>query len=300
MNSWLLFALLGPLCWGLGNVLDSVLLRKYVQSNTAMTWYLGVSRIPLIVVMILITGFAIPSLHAAWWMFFSGFIWIAAYLFYYRAMEYEDPSHIVLLMQSMPIFTLLIAVTFFNERLGVAQLIGFLLILIGGFLSSLKPAKERWHISKALPIMVIASFMWGLSDALYKYISQEFPTFWHAFSIFFLGGLFCSLLSPLIAKKDYHSILHYTRNLPRRAWIFLLSTLALNAIGMISFSYALTLGKASLSSVITEIQPLITFSFGILLAKVLYDISPEDTRPRALIMKGIAFCVILGGLFLLQ
>ncbi len=300
MTSWLFFALLGPLCWAAGNVFDSALRRNYIHSDHAMMWLLGLSHLPLVLGIVAVKGFTMPPLGALWWMLCIGCMWVGGFFSYFKAMEYEDPSHVALFMQSTPLFTLLIAVIFLHERLGITHGGGFLLILIGGFLASIRPSAEKWHLSKALPLMVATSLTWAFSDVFYKYLSPEFSTFWDAFLVFSFGGFIFVLLTPLFRSKNAPPLTHYLRDLPRRAWIFLIISMCTNTLGSLAFAYALTLGKASLAAVIIGVQPLFTFSYGLILGQFLPDISPEDTRTRTLLLKGFAFATIVGGLSLLS
>lgn len=300
MTYWLFFALLGPLCWAAENVFDSILRRNYIHSDHALMWLLGFSHLPLVLGIVAVRGFTMAPFGALCWMLFIGAMWVGAFFSYFKALEYEDPSHVALLMQSTPLFTLLIAVTFFAERLGMTHAGGFILVLIGGFLASIRPTTGKWHLSKALPLMVATSLMWAFSDVLYKYVSPAFPTFWDAFLVYCFGGFIFVLLTPLLRPKNAPSLRHHFRNLPRRAWIFIIVSMCTNILGSLSFAYALTLGKASLTGVIIGIQPLFTFLYGIILARFLPDISREDTRVKSLMLKGLALVAIMGGVSLLS
>ena len=68
----------------------------------------------------------------------------------------------------------------------------------------------------------------------------------------------------------------------------------------VSFGYALTLGKASLTTVILGVQPLFVFLLGVVLGPIIPSFHLEDTSRKALAFKGISFALVIGGLILLQ
>ena len=83
MNTWLLFALLAPLLWGLTNVIDGALRRHFVKSDWALTWMVAVTRLPFVILFFLIGGIEIPSIFVILVMFLGGVLWTFPMLFYY-------------------------------------------------------------------------------------------------------------------------------------------------------------------------------------------------------------------------
>ena len=299
MNTWLFFALLAPLLWGLTNVMDGALRRHFVKNDIALTWMMAFLRLPFVIAFFLAFGIEIPSTSVILFMFLAGLLWTFPFIFYYKAIESEDPSRVALLMQLVPLFTLLIAFFTIHETLTANQGIAFIFLIIGGAIAATKRLKGAWHLSKAFFLMVLATFLWANSDVLFKKFETDFSSFLTAFAIYFLGSFLVSVIMmshPHGRKK----ILKHFAKLPVRAWLMIISAAVAGVGGSMTFAYALTLGKASLTSVIIGIQPLFVLGIGLLLAPFIREIRREDLSRKDLLLKSVSFFFILIGLILLQ
>lgn len=299
MNSWLLFAILGPILWGCANVFDSAARRHYVKNDLAMTWYLALTRLPIVIILFLIAGPALPPLPAALKMLATGFFWVVPFLFYYKALEREEPSRVVLLIQPIPIFVFLIAFLFLGEHLSLYQGIAFMLVFLGGICAALKKIEGVWHFSKVFWIMMAASVMWACADVLFKYLEPQFANFFTAFAFFFFGSLIFAIFLPFFGGGYRKTVQHF-RGLPGRAWFILAMSPCIGVFGTIAFFYALTIGKASLTTVLQALQPLAVFIFGLIMAPLLFEVYKEEVHKQAMILKIASFILIGVGLFFLQ
>ncbi len=299
MNSWLFFALLAPLLWAFTNIFDGALRRHFIKSDFALTWIAAVSRLPFVIIFFWIGGFEIPALPVLLLMFLGGMLWTGPMALYFKAIEFEEPSRVALLLQMMPIFTLLIAYLLLGETLSTIQAIAFGILITAGVLAAIKQTGKGWHFSKAFVLVLIAGLLWAFSDVLFKKFELVFSNFFAAFAIYFFGSFLVSIFS-MFNKKGRKSILSYFSNLPIRAWLMLIGSMLAGICGSISFAYALTLGKASLTAVIIGAQPLIVFILGLLFARFISEIRKEDTSKNALILKAISFGLVIVGLVVLE
>lgn len=298
MNSWIFFALLSPLLWAISNVLDSAARRHYVKNDYALTWFLAATRIPLIIIFFIIFGFETPSLEAVLMMLTVGVLWILPFALYYKALEFEEPSRVVLLLQLNPLWILLIAFLLIGERLNSLQSVAFILLLAGGTLASFKHSEGKWRFSRAWIYIVIATFFWAIADVVFKKYVTEFSGFWPAFSWQTLGSFIPAALIVLF-HKGREMTLHHFKNLPARGWKLLAVDQLIGISGSAAFAYALTLGHTSLTAVFIGIQPLLVMIFTRILRPFLHEIYPEELHKSALLTKGISLVFIVLGLFLI-
>ena len=300
MNNWLIFALLPPILWGFTNVLDSALRKNFIKSDFALTWFVAFTRLPFVILFFLISGFYIPDITSVLLMLIGGILWTyPPMILYFKAMETEDASRISLLMQLVPVFTLLIAFFALGEVLTINQGLAFVILIIGGIFASLKKTEKNWHFSKAFLLIGIAGFLWATSDVLFKKLETVFPDFLSAFAFFFLGSFLASMFMLMHADGRSKVLNHFTI-LSKRGWIMIIATQTLGIIGSISFAYALTLGKASLTAVMIGIQPLFALGFGLILAQFIKEIHREDLSKKTLLLKGLSFVLIIVGLVVLE
>lgn len=298
MDSWLIFALLAPVLWGFSNVLDAAIRRNFVKNDSAMTVFLALTRLPFIIAFFLIAGAKIPPTQAIIFIIIGGILWMLPFIFYYKALEFEEPSRVVLLMQTAPIFVLIISFFAIGETLAIYQLSAFILIIIGGIFAAIKRLQGIWKFSRAFWLILLASALWAASDVIFKKFEPEFFGFLSAFAFYFLGSFLTAPLL-LIAPPNREKIFKSFSGLPARAWTLLIIDQISGISGSLSFAYALTLGKASLTSVIISIQPLFVILFSMILAKFIKEIAAEDLSKTTLIFKGASLLFILAGLLIL-
>lgn len=298
MNTWLLFAISAPVFWAFGNVVDSAIRRHFVKSDLAATWFLAISRLPLIAAIFLIIGFKNPGIFDVICMVLGGILWMYPFILYYKAMEFEEPSRIVLLLQIVPVFTAVIAFFALKEILTLQQMIAFISLLAGGTFASLKKFEGKWRLSKALLLILVASVFWAMSDIIFKKFEPDFNDFWSAFSFYFLGSFSVSIIM-LVTKSGRNKILPHFKNLSARVWTLLSINQIISLAGSLAFAYALTLGKASLTAVIMGIQPLCAFIFSLILAPFIPEIHKEELDKKSLAIKGFSFVLVVLGLIAL-
>jgi len=298
MNNWLLFALLGPLLWAVTNVADGALRSHFIKNDIALTWMTAVTRLPIVILFFLIAGIHMPDLTTVLLMFSGGVLWTLPMYFYYKAIEKEDPSRIALLLQLVPLFTLLIAFFALSERLTGGQGAAFVFLIAGGIFASLKRFEGAWRISSAFLLIALACFFWASSDVIFKKFEPGFPDFLSAFAVYYMGGFLLSFFIFFI-PRGYVTVLKRFTGLPLRAWFLIAATVTAGVCGSLSFAYALTLGKASLTAVMMGAQPLFVLGLGAILSLFIKEIRKEDMSGQALILKGVSFALILIGLMFL-
>jgi len=299
MNNWLFFALSAPLMWAFTNIFDGALRKTFIKNDLALTWLSAAIRLPFVILFFLISGFSFPGAYAFAGIFISGLLWTLPMYFYYKALEAEDPSRISLLMQLVPIFTLPIAHFAINERLSSFQICAFVVLIFAGVFASLKKMPAGWRFSKAFFLIALSCLLWASSDVLFKQFATAFPDYLSAFSVDMLGAFMASFLLFFMPKSRI-KVFESVRGAPLKAWLLVIASATLGIIGGLSFTYALTLGKVSLTSVLIGTQPLFVLVVGILLARFIRGLSKEDLGKEALIAKAVSFVLVIIGLVLLQ
>lgn len=291
---WLLFAILAPLLWALANPFDSALRRKYFNSDSVMTWAFAIVKLPVAIALVVVFssgftwGWHVPG------MFFAGLLWMIPFILYYKALQFEETSRVILIMQFLPIFTFIVAAVWIQERLDMHQTVAFLLIFMGSVLAATKKTEDKWRFSKAFFLMALASFLWAVSDVMFKKFSIEFPNFWQAFGVDILGSSLPAILFIMLPKQKAEA--KKMKLMPRRAWAFFIASAIAGTAGSMAFAYALTIGKASLVAVITGLQPLFVLIFVFLLSLMFKEVPRESLKPGDLLMKLLSAILILGGL----
>src|SRR3990167_9598500 len=190
MDALFFISIAAPLFWAFSNVLDSALRRRFIPDDGVMTWLVPLGRLPFAVFGLLWVGLDGVAWGPFWAMLLSGAVWMTPVFPYYRALQLEETSRVILLLQMCSMFILILAFFILDERLTVQQFVAFWLILLGGVLISFKRSHRAWHFSKAFWLAMVASFLWALADVLFKKWIGFFPNFWQGFFVYLMG---CSL-----------------------------------------------------------------------------------------------------------
>ena len=154
---WLFFAILAPICWALANPLDSSLRRNYIKNDAFLTWVSSLAKLPVAIVLLITFsegftwGWHVPG------MFLTGFLWMLPFIFYYKALQFEETSRVILIMQFLPDFIIIIAAVFIGERLDLQLSMAFVLIFVGSLMAAMRKHESKWHFSRAFVLMALAA-----------------------------------------------------------------------------------------------------------------------------------------------
>jgi drug/metabolite transporter (DMT)-like permease len=298
MSTWLIYSLIGLFFWSFTYISDTILRRKYIQDDITLTWYGAITDIPFFIILLIIGGIPTWQTLPGTILVIAGFLSIAPLILVYKALEFEDPSKVALYFQILPIFTLIIGYLFINETLVGNQIIGFIIILSGGFIAALEKKTTKIKISKALWLIMLVCAMFAIGQISFKYSEPQMPSFIQAFTWYYIGRMLFPLL-VLISKKQRTKIVKIGRRIKTICILLLIFNLTADAIGQTAFAYALKLGKASLVSSITGTQPLVIFMISMLFYKRINKITREDISKFAITTKSIALTLTLIGIYLL-
>ncbi|MBI4235572.1 EamA family transporter [Candidatus Peregrinibacteria bacterium] len=299
MNYWLLFTILTPLLWGMTHPIDAGLRRSFIKNEESLTWFFAFFHLPLAILAFFVFDIElIFNLNVAL-IILAGTFWTLPAYFYFKSVKFESASTVALLLQMIPLCTLVIAYFFIDESLSGIQLAAFFVILFGGILAAMKIKKNALHFSKAFWFMLIGCIMWAISNVSFKYFEPDFINFTSAFVYYFFGSSLPALLLLLHPKK-LKSTAKSFRKLPASAWSLLLLSRSASLGGSLSLSYAVTLGKASLTTVMMGIQPFFALLFGFLFSIFFKFIPRESLDMKNWAFKILALLIVIFGLILLQ
>lgn len=293
---WLFFALLAPFFWGFSNPMDGALRRNWFKNDLVLTSLCAITKLPVAICFLVLFGEGIIFGWSFVWIFFAGMLWMLAFVFYYRSLQIEEVSRVILILQFQPIIIFLIAAVMIQESLNFGQFTAFLLIFVGSVLAAFKKTKSKWHFSKAFVFILLADFMWSFSDVIFKKYAVYFPNFWAAFGVELLGS---SLLGGLLFFLPRYRSLYRSFKVSTKGWIVFFVSAFFSILGSLFFAYALTLGKASLTTVVIGLQPLFAVIFGLFLNRLIKEIPPESITKSDLVIKFSSFVLILIGLIYL-
>lgn len=297
---WLLFALIGPVCWAVSTHIDKYLVDRYFRDSDVTVLIVFTSLLGLLLLPFIWRfgpDVLAPSLPSIAVMTASGVMYMGAMLFYLRAIQSHEASVVAPLFQTSTVFTFALAYVLLGETLTWKAAGGIVLILAGVvFLSVDRSFRFGRFRTRLVPYMLACTFILALANVLFKFyaVADDFwtTTFWT-----FVGEALFGI--AILAVPRYRR--QFAR-LVRSNTGALLGVNGANELinlgGGLGVRYASLLAPVALVSAVASTTTLFVFAFGTLLALFAPRFSREDISPGNLARKAIAAVVVTAGVLL--
>lgn len=306
--TWFIIALISTLLITLVNYGDKFVVESQVPNPLALLVFLSIVNGVFALLFWLLSGFLLLPLQDVFFITLAGTAPAFAGYFYFQAVSRTEASNIVVLSQMGPVFTLILSMLFLGESLSNWQLLGFALIITAALavtsrVKGSSSSERNWGV---LGLMVITNLIYAgaiiLSDAIISAIVMQGQSVnWQALLGvtayaalgYFLGGMSLLLFVPAVR----HAFMSRLKETPPQAILALSSVETVFVIRSFVFYLALSLGSASLVSVVGSLNIFFAILFGWILTLWKPHIFKEDIRFRSLLQKaawaGVAFTGVM-------
>lgn len=297
--SWLFFALLAPAIFTVVNFGDKYILEKEIRDARGMPIFAGIMAFLTGIVLWILTGFPVLTLPETLLVLFTGAITNWASAIYFQAMQQEEASKVIVLIQMVPVVVLVLSVVFLQETITREQLVGFVFILGSALGIALNRESSGLRISPAFWQILLVDVLWGASIVLFKYaavnIAFERVVAFESWGLA-LGGLTLYLfVSPL--RHAFHNSLLITRKV---AFGMIALNESLFVVAKLLNFWAVALGPVALVSVLGSTQIFYGIVIGWLLTVFAPAILREDVSQGNLQKKALLATVLFAGIWLVN
>lgn len=294
--NWLIYALLSPAIFGITNYIDKFLLEKHNISPTVITIYSGIAGLTAGIVVLFLIGFYPVDLKSASILLASGFLTSIYLLPYYKALSLDETSLVVPLLQTYPIFVLILGFIFLGENLSLQQYVGSLFVIIAALSLSVENLKGKiFKLRKSFFLMLLSSFLFALAQLLYKFGVINIP-FWNTLP--YEGfGIALGALAVLIYKGNLNRFVKETKKFKRRIFVFVGINELIYLLARYTGYFAISLASVGIVSVIAGIQPLFTLIYGIILSLWFPFILKEVITKKTLGLKLFSIIMLILGFY---
>jgi len=300
---WFLIAISSPALWSITNYIDKYLISKYFKNSGTGALIIFSSIIGLFVlpfILIFQPNVLEISPLQAMTIIFSSIISIIAILIYLYALKKDEASIVVPLFQTIPIFAFILGYFFLHEVLTYRQIIGSLIIILGGISLSLdlnnKIPKLKTTI---LFLMLLSSFFIALSGLIFKVVAIE-TNFWTTSFWGYIGDVLMGIFF-IVAIKSYR--VEFLKVIQKNKLpIIGLNALneILNVIASLTFRFVTLLAPLALVWTVNGFQPFFVFLYGVLITIFFPQLGAESLAKKHIIQKIITIIIMFIGTYILN
>ena len=243
MQNWIYFVLIAQGIWSITSLIDKIVISKgYIKNPLVYIVLNGLMNIFLIF-MLPFVGFEPLKIIDFFIVLFSGLVFSASVILYYKAVQYDDISKVIILFQLGPIFVLVLSFLFLEDVLTGNHFIGFLFLLSAGVIVSYKKVNSTFKLSKAFYLMLMATILSAISLVLAKYIFS-ITSFWSAFLWLRVSG-FTALLVLLLPSARNDAAKTFKQMMPKIKGLMAFKML-IDFSAFVFLGYAILNGPVSL------------------------------------------------------
>lgn len=300
MPFWSILAISAALCWAITNILDKILLTDHVRGS--VSYLILASLVGLIsVVFILVFGGEVQqvgSLILALSLM-TGVLNACFLLLYFKALQHTDASVVAILIQMIPVSSLVIGFFVFSERFSAYSYFGIIAIVAGTVLASFGSNDGQSNgVPKALllmiPAVIFASTEYALESYALRFTNVDTVFIWGRIGQFFFAvGVFLCLS---LRKKSARDSL----KVGFRVFLMIVAVECLNLLGIYLLNGAYALGPYSLVVTLSSIQPILVLILILLFRQVVPQLVPDVTTKSNLLARIVASMSVIIGVFLIS
>ena len=296
-------AIIAVIFYAATNHIDKYLISKAVKNADYRSLILastiiagGVMAIIYLFVCNFQLAFDIPSILI---LFINSIITTLALVLYFKALNRDDTTIIVIMFQLIPVFILFLSPIFLSgQYITLVQLLGGIIITLAAILITYEPDKRKFDKGKliTLALMTIVSILYALWFILERYVNQNHDfnqtIFWSNLTLFLVGIIIFVFISSY--RKSFKKMLK--TNGPKVIGLNLINEL-LNSFGGVLSTFAGTIASVALISFTTQgVQPFAVMIMGIMLTKFLPKTEKENITKKVVIRRTITIVLCLIGL----
>lgn len=300
---WLAITITARFLIALGVILDKFLLTsKKVTHPAIYAFYSGI--LSAFVIAFIPFGFSFLSVSEIWLSFFSGIIFIYGILFLFFAISKNEASQVAPAVGAIiPIVTYLLSFVLSQESINEKQLLGMMLLVLGGLLISYNiKKKNKKSFSAGFYQSLGAGVFLAVAFSLYKilYLDNDFLNvfIWTRFGL--IAGAFTLLLIPRwrqIIMRTFKNFKTPKKEHYHVGQLFVLNKI-LNGTGSIILNYAISLGSVTIINALVSLEYVFVFLLGLVFSGIFPEVFREKKDLTSLAQKISSIAIISLGIFL--
>ena len=293
---WLIFAFMAAVLWAVGVVIDKYIITKHMKDAFSYQLLYTIAETPILLLLLFT-----PISSALPWSVLgivAGFGIYPGLILYFKAMAIEEASRVISLWYISPIFVLLLAYVFLQEKLSLPSYLGVVFLVLGAMFISYRREKGKKPVmSPALGLILASGVVFAGYEILTKYVLDAVDyfsyLFWNFVGSAMIGfSLFC-------LPKIRSNFLSDIKRVNRTVLFWRIVNTSLGLIATVFYYIAISSGPVSLVSAASSLEPFFVFAITLLLSLFVPRILKEETGKKVVTIKALAIILIIVGTWLI-
>lgn len=295
--------ILAAFLWAVTNHIDKFMINGIDKSGssikTLMVFSTLVAGLVISPIWLVVSEFAISIDWLALAIILSAsMVYVLALYFYFLALEKNDTSTVVVMFQTIPVFSYILGLVFLNEVLTASQIVGSVIILASSVIISLDfEEKNNTGKFKALLLMLLSSLCYAvyfiLFDVAVSHSSYNACAFWYQIGLLLAGvGLMC--------VKGYRTtFVRAVKNNGKKYFSLNVLNEAINLGANFLLNFAILTIPVAIANVLNGVQGAFVFILGAIGTKLLPKYFKENLSRKVVLQKVGCVALSIVGLVIL-
>lgn len=292
------FAILASFLWAITNHIDKFLISGIDEAGKSIktlmifsTLIAGVALLPVWLAVSLLGGGVEISWFALVMMLLSAAVSALAIYFYFRALDQNDTSVVVIMFQMIPVFTYILVLIFFHEALTIQQMVGAVIIMSSAILVSwdFEANKGDKNRTKALIFMMLSSLCYAAYYVLFNAATRECS--YGSCALFYQIGLILVGVVLVSFRSFRKSFVFAVKHNGKKYVSLNITNEVINLGAVFLVNYAATIIPVALADILNGFQGAFVFILGVLGVKFLPKYFKEDLNRKVVLQK--VACIML-------
>lgn len=295
--NWILLSLLAPFLYTFVNFIDKYVVEHKVRDSRGMPVYGTIVASIFGTGLWLVTGMPTLDLRNGTLLLLSGAITMQGFALYFYALAKSHTSYIIALLQTTPIFTLIIASLVLHDRLSWQQLVGFFVVFIAVIGLSIDRVERKIKFDKSFYAITFANVLFAVAAVTIKFTSglnDLVPILVYESWGIAIGGVALLLLVRSVRKAFLQSFW----TVGKQTLVIMFMNEVLFIVTKAMTFLAITMAPVALVTVLAGTAVFYGFFIGAILTVFVPKIFKEDISRYALIKNGALSVILFAGVWL--
>ena len=303
MTSAVIVTLIASLLWATTNHIDKFMVNNVEESAGSVRTLLIFSSLVagsiFAPVWLIISGFSVSiSLISLLSILVAGIVYELATYVYFKALQDNDASMVVIMFQLIPVFSYIISLIFFKENLTIPQMIGSIIIILSAMIISFDfKEKNNGKKNKAMILMAISSLLFAVYFIFFDIAIRNSPynscIFWYQIAIILVGLFLISF------KTNRTTFFNAVKKNGKKYLSLNLLNEFINLIANALVNWANVLIPIALANVLNGFQGAFVFILAVIGVKLLPKYFKEDLSKGVVIQKVSSIALSVIGLIIM-